>query len=66
MEKTGRVFGNRYQEIKKMGAGAYGEVHKCTDMKTGEVVAVKIMKNVFEDLIDGKRILREVAILAKL
>jgi mitogen-activated protein kinase 1/3 len=49
-----------------MGAGAYGEVHKCTDLKTGELVAVKIMKNVFEDLIDGKRILREVAILAKL
>jgi mitogen-activated protein kinase 1/3 len=49
-----------------MGAGAYGEVHRCKDLLTGDLVAVKIMKGIFDDLIDGKRILREIAILAKL
>jgi len=60
------IFNKRYVVHKKMGAGAYGEVHKCKDLVTGEFVAVKYMKNIFEDLVDGKRILREIAILAKL
>ena len=49
-----------------MGAGAYGEVHKCLDLHTNQYVAVKAMRNIFEDLVDGKRILREIAILAQL
>ena len=60
------VFKNRYVAQKKMGAGAYGEVHRCKDLITGEIVAVKLMKRIFDDLVDGKRILREIAILSKL
>lgn len=45
-----------------MGAGAYGAVIKALDKKTGENVAIKKLSKI-EDIIDGKRILRELRIL---
>ncbi len=39
---------------------------KAKDVKTGKDVAIKIIGRVFDDLIDGKRILRELAILKRL
>ena len=45
---TSEMIGNRYKKIEKGGAGAgigsgtYGEVFKCEDSQTGELVACKV------------------------
>jgi mitogen-activated protein kinase 1/3 len=49
--------------IKKVGSGAYGTVVSFKDPKTGTKLAVKKITDAFHDLIDGKRILREVKLL---
>lgn len=49
--------------VKKVGSGAYGCVASFKDTKTGEKLAVKKITNAFDDLVDGKRILREVKLL---
>lgn len=52
--------------IKKVGTGAYGCVAAFRDTRNNEQVAVKKITNAFDDLVDGKRILREVKILMQL
>ena len=34
----------KYKEIKRLGDGAFGSVHKYYNMETGEIVAIKKMK----------------------
>jgi len=60
----GTVFniGERYEALKFLGAGAYGAVIKALDKNTGEHVAIKKLHRI-EDIIDAKRILRELRIL---
>jgi len=52
--------------IKKVGSGAYGTVASFQDPKSGTKLAVKKITDAFHDLIDGKRILREVKLLRSL
>lgn len=52
--------------VKKVGSGAYGCVASFKDSATGEKIAVKKITKAFDDLIDGKRILREVKLLRQL
>lgn len=49
--------------LKKVGSGAYGTVASFQDPKTKQKVAVKKITDAFNDLVDGKRILREVKLL---
>jgi len=51
------------QLIKKVGSGAYGTVASFTDTRSGQKLAVKKITDAFHDLVDGKRILREVKLL---
>jgi mitogen-activated protein kinase 1/3 len=53
----------RYQFIKQIGHGAYGVVVSALDKPTGRKVAIKKVSKAFEDLIDAKRILREIKLL---
>lgn len=48
-----------------MGSGAYGVVYAAIDTKTKEKVAIKKL-NKLEDIVDAKRILREIRILRSL
>lgn len=48
-----------------MGGGAYGVVCAALNRDTGQKVAIKKIPNAFEDLIDAKRILREIKLLSK-
>jgi mitogen-activated protein kinase 1/3 len=71
MDSTDKSFetitnNGRYEIKKQVGRGSYGSVMHAVDKKTGKDVAIKLMANVFEDLVDGKRILREIALLKKL
>eukprot|EP00929_Paragymnodinium_shiwhaense_P059457 TRINITY_DN29777_c0_g2_i1.p1 TRINITY_DN29777_c0_g2~~TRINITY_DN29777_c0_g2_i1.p1 ORF type:complete len:393 (+),score=111.50 TRINITY_DN29777_c0_g2_i1:142-1320(+) len=53
----------QFEMIKKVGSGAYGTVVSFQDTKTGQKVAVKKITDFCHDLVDGKRILREVKLL---
>jgi len=56
----------RYQKLKRIGSGAYGIVCSAVDQVTGMKVAIKKVGDVFADLVDAKRILREIRILTHL
>jgi mitogen-activated protein kinase 1/3 len=52
--------------VKKcVGSGAYGHVFSAYDSNTKQQVAIKRIHKAFEDVIDAKRVLREIKILSK-
>ncbi|RHY96513.1 hypothetical protein DYB35_002745 [Aphanomyces astaci] len=56
----------RYQMIKAVGQGAYGCVIAASDTETGQSLAIKNVPNAFNDLVDAKRILREIRLMMHL
>ncbi|KAK8521392.1 hypothetical protein V6N13_077499 [Hibiscus sabdariffa] len=54
---------NRYQVHEVIGKGSYGVVASAIDTHTGEKVAIKKINDVFENVSDATRILREVKLL---
>ena len=57
----------RYKVTKCVGSGAYGHVFAANDSeRNGQQVAIKRIHKAFEDVIDAKRVLREIKILSKL
>jgi serine/threonine protein kinase len=54
---------HRYDVCKPVGYGSYGLVCSGIDTITGERVAIKRISRIFEDLVDGKRVLREIKLL---
>jgi serine/threonine protein kinase len=64
----GSVFtvDERYTFIKRIGYGAYGVVCSAKDAETPLTnVAIKKIPKAFQDLVDAKRVLREIKILSK-
>mmetsp|Transcript_44325 Transcript_44325/g.86718 ORF Transcript_44325/g.86718 Transcript_44325/m.86718 type:complete len:397 (-) Transcript_44325:31-1221(-) len=58
------VIDSFYKPLKPLGRGAYGVVCSAIDKSRGDQrVAIKKVVNAFDDLIDGKRILREIKLL---
>ncbi len=53
----------RYTNLKPAGDGSYGVVASALDTVTGKMVAIKKIKDTFNDLVDAKRILRELKLL---
>jgi len=53
----------RYTNLKPVGDGSYGFVASGVDTVTGQKVAIKKIKDVFNDVVDAKRILRELKLL---
>jgi len=53
----------RYANLRPIGGGSYGVVCSADDTATGRRVAIKKIANVFSDLVDAKRILREIKLL---
>jgi mitogen-activated protein kinase 1/3 len=58
-----RIVIDQYHLIRVLGTGSYGQVVEAENLKTNKRVAIKKVSNLFEDLIDTKRILREVTLL---
>jgi len=56
----------RVEFVRKVGSGAYGTVCSFKDLNTEEMYAVKKIQNAFDDLVDAKRILREIKLLRQL
>jgi len=57
------VLYDYYKATRILGSGAYAVVCEAVDLRTGRKVAIKKNKDVFQDLSDAKRILREVKLL---
>lgn len=65
---TSFVVESKYKLIKQIGQGAYGVVCSCKDTSRDSSdpfykVAIKKVPKAFEDLVDAKRILREIKLL---
>lgn len=60
-----RVY-TRYQLIRAIGHGAYGVVIAASDQITGNSVAIKNIPKTFDDLVDAKRIVREIRLMRHL
>lgn len=56
-------MGPNYKLEKFLGEGSYGQVAKAIDLRTRKKVAIKKIEDVFEDVSDCKRFLREVRLL---
>ncbi len=56
----------KYEVIKAIGLGAYGLVCSAQNLETKKFVAVKKVPKLFDDLVDGKRVLRELKIMRHL
>ncbi|XP_031268744.1 mitogen-activated protein kinase 12 [Pistacia vera] len=57
---------SQYEIQEIIGIGSYGVVASAVDTHTGERVAIKKMKDVFEHVSDATRILREIKLLRML
>lgn len=57
--------GERYEVKKMIGSGAYGQVVLAQDKVKNQKVAIKKLHKI-EDIIDAKRVLREIRILRHL
>jgi len=55
----------RYKPIKMIGRGTFGAVISATSSTTGENIAIKKLAKI-EDVIDAKRVLREIIIMKNL
>lgn len=66
--RAGWRLPERYRYRRLLGAGSYGQVCEARDLSSGgeALVAIKRIPKVFDSIGDGKRILRELAILRKL
>jgi serine/threonine protein kinase len=53
----------RYTFVKPIGTGAYGVVISVRDSEKDTKVAIKKIPHAFDDLVDAKRILREIKLL---
>lgn len=62
-KKPGVQLPESYALVRKVGHGAYGAVAAYRDAATDRVVAVKRASGLFTDLVDAKRILREIKLL---
>lgn len=59
----GWAEGRRYTVLEIIGKGSYGVVASAVDNLTGDKVAIKKIHNVFENVADATRILREIKLL---
>ena len=53
----------KYKFLRPIGHGAYGVVISALNTETQEKMAIKKVPHAFDDLVDAKRILREVKLL---
>ena len=55
-----------YEIIESLGKGAYGTVVKAKSLKTGQVVAIKLIQDIQKDAYMMRKVIRELFILRKL
>jgi len=63
VSNTRFIIDRKYAPQKAVGTGAYGVVCSAVDKDANRKVAIKKITNAFDDLIDAKRIVREIKLL---
>jgi mitogen-activated protein kinase 1/3 len=53
----------KYNLLQRLGKGSFGSVCLARSNTTGEIVAIKSVKVIFENMYEAKRILREICIM---
>ena len=66
MDPLWKTIRNEYKLIEEMGQGSYGQVIKALHRQSKQIVAIKLMKNIFIDTYQARKTLREIKILRKL
>ena len=54
---------DKYEPTQVLGQGSYGKVIAAIDKTTKKKVAIKKVNELFEDIVDSKRVLREITLL---
>ena len=54
---------DKYEPTQVLGQGSYGKVIAAIDKATKKKVAIKKVNELFEDIVDSKRVLREITLL---
>jgi len=57
------IDGSGYEKRQKIGSGTYGIVYSAVDQRTGQLVAVKKVCSIFDNLVLARRTYREIKIL---
>ena len=55
-----------YIFIQLIGVGAYGEVVQAKHKHTNQIVAIKLLRQLFENIYDSKKVIREIQIMRHL
>jgi len=66
MDPVWDVISDRYEIHQKIGSGTFGIVVSAEHIKTKTKVAIKLMKNCFNDPYDAKKRVSEIEIMRKL
>jgi predicted Ser/Thr protein kinase len=59
------ILAGRYEVLRKLGEGAFGQVYRCRDRELGREVAVKVLRATCRDGDAGRRFRREGALAAR-
>lgn len=51
---------NDYELISPLGIGSFGQVMKARHISSGEYVAIKLMKNLFDSIYSSKKLMSEI------
>lgn len=65
MRKVPRILCERYELMDVLGKGAHGRIYLATDLVTHDRVAIKLVSNAEDDLLDGEIIEEQIQILAR-
>lgn len=66
MDPLWKNLKGEYKLLEEMGQGSYGFVVKAMHKQTKQIVGIKLMKNIFGDVYQARKTLREIKILRKL
>lgn len=54
---------HEYQILGLLGEGSFGQVVRAMHLATKKIYAIKLVRNIFENLYEAKKVLREIEIL---
>src|SRR4051812_14897422 len=60
----GSIIGDRYRLVSRLGAGSGGVVYRAERVKTGRVVAIKLLQSIEPDVV--QRFKRELSVASRL
>ena len=66
MDRAWKFIEEEYEILDIIGSGSYGQVVRARQRETGHILAIKLIKDVFYNTYEAKKVLREILIMRKL